>query len=233
MKLNGNKAQNFLLDIFFPIECLGCGKEDVWLCEQCLATIPLNTSDECPRCHNFSQGSQTCLKCQRGYYLNGVLTASHYDHPIVRKLVTNLKYNYVKVLVEPLAQAMVKQLRFRSGFLEENWLMVPVPLHRKRLLERGFNQSELLASCLQKLTGMSWMAALRRRFWTPPQAELTGTDRLINIKGVFEADKKLIKNKKIILIDDVFTTGGTLNECAFALRQGGAKEVWGLVAARG
>lgn len=234
LKKGLSKARGFLLDLFFPIECLGCGQDGKWLCDDCFGKIPLNTSPECPCCKKFSVNNETHPNCRRGFPLDGVLAASIYGSPLVKKIITNLKYNYATGLVEPLVQMMMKQMQFSGIFLEENWLLAPVPLHRRRLLERGFNQSELFCRRLNDLTGLPWQAALKRQRWTPPQAELAEEDRLANVKNAFLClDKNLVKNKKLLLVDDVFTTGATMVEGAKVLKAAGAREVWGLVAAKG
>jgi competence protein ComFC len=223
----------FFLDLLFPIECLGCGREGAWLCQNCFERIPLNNFEICPSCQKFSNNGQTHLTCQRGCPLDGLLSASSYDYPLMKKLITNLKYHSLTDLARPLAKLMAERLRFYGFFIEENWLLVPIPLHRRRYLERGFNQAELLCQVLQELTGLSWLPALKRKFLTPPQAELNREDRLINLKNIFTCESRFIKNKKIILVDDVFTTGATLREGARVLKLNGAQEVWGLVLARG
>lgn len=242
MEIDGNMSsklvgamtavKDFLLDLFFPIECFGCGREGVWLCLECFNKVPLSTNEECPVCHYFSAGGQTCIRCKRKTALDGVVSASSYDNEIVHKLITGLKYKGLKELSFPLAQVMIQKLYYQGLFLEENWLLVPVPLHRKRFLERGFNQAELLAKKIEQATGLELALILRRRLMTPPQADLTGKDRLINTAGAFRVSDPFI-NKKVLLVDDVFTTGATMNECAKVLKKAGAKEVWGLTAARG
>lgn len=228
------RVKDFLLELFFPIECLGCGKEGEWVCQRCFKTIPLNLQEECPRCKGFSLNCETHWQCRWGFYLDGLIAASCYDHLLVKKLIANLKYNYTKFLALPLSQIIVERLRYQGFFLEEDWFLVPVPLHKKRFLERGFNQAELFCQNIERLTGLIYCQnILKRRRWTPPQVSLSETDRLINVRDIFYCQRGLVKNKKILLVDDMFTTGTTLNECAKVLKIRGAKEVWGLVAAKG
>jgi ComF family protein len=162
------------------------------------------------------------------------VAGSSYESALVRRIITCLKYNYVGDLAQVVAKMMLQGLYFHGMFLEEEWVLVSVPLHRKRLLERGFNQAELFCQHLKKATGFSYQPILSRVCFTPPQAELSRQDRLINLKNVFVCQGgREIKNKKVLLVDDVLTTGTTLNECARVLKQSGVKEVWGLVGARG
>ena len=113
-------------------------------------------------------------------------------------------------------------------------LLVPVPLHYARLLKRKYNQSGLLAGELGRLTGLSVdYQALQKHKHTRPQVEFSGQERLKNVKGVFSVKHiEKIKGKRILLIDDVMTTGATLKECALALKKAGAKSVDALTVAR-
>lgn len=226
---------SFVLDLFFPIECLGCRKEGEWVCADCSRTILLNIKEECPYCHNFSQNGQTCFRCRKKErYLDGLVAGSSYGIPLVRRIITYLKYRYIQDLAQTVARMMLQGLYFHGMFLEEEWVLVPVPLHARRLRERGFNQADLFCRYLETATGFCHQAILSRVRFTPPQAALSREDRLINLKNVFVYQGgREIKNKKILLVDDVLTTGTTLNECARVLKQAGAKEIWGLVGARG
>ena len=113
-------------------------------------------------------------------------------------------------------------------------IVVPVPLNKKRLLERGFNQSALLSECFARHFGLTCHAEIIERFRpTPHQVGLNKQQRQINVKNSFKIIKpELVKNKNIILIDDVVTTGSTLEEVAKTLKQNGAQKVIGLVVAK-
>jgi ComF family protein len=113
-------------------------------------------------------------------------------------------------------------------------VLVPVPLHHKRLRERGYNQSELLAQELRRLTSLPVMNdCLVRQRHTPPQARTSTVDeRRGNVADAFACRRQRLQEKQILLIDDVATTGATVNACAAALKAAGAASVWGLVLAR-
>lgn len=235
--------KDFILDLLFPIECLGCGKEKVWLCEDCLEKISLNKSFRCPVCQNFTKLGETCSGCQDKTNLNGVFVAGSYKDELLQKSIRCFKYNYISDLAKPLGGILVRFLTKikTSGFFivpnvlinYKNSLIVPVPLHKKRLRSRGFNQAELLAIEVSDYLELKIIFPLERKYFTKPQVNLTKKYRQENIKGVFScSDKEAIKDKKIILIDDVVTTASTLNECAKQLKLAGAREVWGLVLAR-
>ena len=123
--------------------------------------------------------------------------------------------------------------RVRRQNFTKNTVIVPVPLHRNRLNLRGFNQSELLARYLSKRLDLPGCDALVRRLNTMNQVGLQREKRLSNLDGAFDcSDKEYILGKNIILVDDVVTTGATLNECAKVLKQFGAKKIVGVVLAR-
>lgn len=255
------KIKTFLLDLIFPIECLGCGKEDVWLCEECFNNIPINQEQICPLCKRISLFGKTCSNCQDKSYLDGILIASHYKDELLQKLIPVFKYKFVTDMAEPLGELLVKLLKsFQTGFdyqdlnrgglnelkfkhllsvpnifIQKETVLMPIPLHKKRLKERGFNQAELLAKQVSKQ--FNWQIEnkfLKRKHYTSPQAKLSGKEREENMRDVFEclgSDK--IINTKIILIDDVMTTGATMQDAARTLKNAGAKEVWGLALAHG
>ena len=202
-----------LLDLIFPINCLGCGQPGNFICFNCFEKIPLNTKP----------------------ILNNLLIASYYKNPLVKQLIHSYKYDFVKDLAKPLGQLMVKKLAQQNI---KNPVLIPVPLHAKRLRWRGFNQSEELALVIsQKLNIPVINNVLIRTKHTSPQAKIENLkQRKINIKNSFQINinfKKSLKNKNIILIDDISTTGATIEECAKTLKPLKPKTVYGLVIAKG
>lgn len=166
---------------------------------------------------------------------------------LVKEAVHVFKYRFVKDLAKPLSGLMVKQLKNRELFrkekpipfgpdIDEDRIIIPVPLHPKRFRWRGFNQAELLAENLAKRFSLPIEnSVLTRTKNNIPQVEIKERRaRLENIRGAFTcSETQKLKNKRIILVDDVSTTAGTLSECANVLKKAGAKEVWGAVVARG
>ena len=142
-----------------------------------------------------------------------------------------MKYRNIRALAIPLAG-------FLNTYLNAHHVpgdvLVPVPLHPKRLRERGYNQSALLASELSKLNGLPVMEdCLERRLQAPPQARTATVDeRRSNVADAFACRNNDLRGKLVILIDDVSTSGATLDACAMALKSGGAASVWGLTVAR-
>jgi len=173
--------------------------------------------------------------CRGKSNLTGVLIAAYFKGPI-REAVHTFKYNGVKDLAEFLSGLLQKRLK--AGPPHKNSLIIPMPLHITKKAERGFNQAEILAKILAEKTGLDYsQKILKRKKQTKPQVGLEGRERIKNIKGAFAirpfADLKLIKKRTILLLDDVITTGATMEEAAKVLRKAGARQVWGLVIAQG
>jgi competence protein ComFC len=245
MKLNEKivKIKNLLLDLILPKLCLVCDQEGSYLCPDCLTTIPLIDKFTCPICQKVSLYGQTCENCQKSSYLAGVISALDYKNPLIKQAIHLFKYRYITELAQPLANLLIKEIK-NSHFLsnnfaesKDNFLVIPIPLHRKKFLKRGFNQSELLAKHLTdefKLTLKTDILSKIKN--THSQTDLKEKERKLNIKDAFELKNKKelkeLKGKTVFLIDDVFTTGATLNEAAKILKKAGAQEVWGITLAK-
>lgn len=157
----------------------------------------------------------------------------HYAPPL-RTLVHELKYRN-RTKLAPLLGDALTSLMMTDGLLKQADLLVPIPLHPARLRERGYNQSELLARRVSQLTGIPISGALRRVKNTKPQARIEDDDeaRKKNVKGAFAArSDAALRDKQVILIDDVTTTGATLDAAAQVLKQAGVRAVYALVIAQ-
>lgn len=209
------KIKEPILDLLFPKECLGCGLEKIWLCDSCFNRIKIEN------------------KLLAGYnYLDGVWAAASFKDSLVQKAIHLLKYQYVKELVPVLGQLLFQPVNYLP---DNNWLLLPVPLHRKKLLARGFNQAELLAQEVSLKTNWPIITdVLYRKKNNQAQVNLSQIVRRENVKDIFLIkDGSLIKNRDIILVDDVVTTGATLEECAKVLKSNGARLVVGIAIAHG
>lgn len=229
--------KDFLLDLVFPIECLGCGVYGTYLCAACFARIPIFETPVCPMCNAPSFENTTCKNCRKTTKLNGIIAATLYTVPLVRRLITLLKYRFVKPLAVPMAQLILKHLTEHNYalFARRDLVLVPLPLSKRRLRSRGFNQAEEIAMQLASLLSIAVAEhTLIRMRNTLPQTETESrTERLQNIEGAFAVENaSSIKNQVVILVDDVATTRATLSECAKVLKTAGAREVWGLVVAQ-
>ena len=232
---------NFCLDVLFPVKCVSCGEEGEWVCRECLERIPLRRKQFCPRCEKINTPSgEACFSCRKKSPLAGLLVASHYKIKIVARLIHLFKYRGVEGISRPLGKIMSRS--FLEFDLPLPDLIIPGPVSGKRLRERGYNQSALLARRLAEDIAPGFPIpvpeeALFRKKARLPQMKIKNyARRMLNVAGAFEpgapeaAEK--IKGKRILLVDDVATTGATLSECAKILKLAGAGEVSAIVIAR-
>lgn len=229
--------KNFLLDSIFPIECLACGIEGQWLCQKCFDKTPIKEFDWCAFCKKNYKTTlgRVCPDCQRDISLNGILSAGDYRHPLYQVLILNLKYQFAEGICAPLARLILKRMA-KSSFFDQisgETILVPIPLHKKRLAWRGFNQAKLIAQYLSDKTGWPVEDIITRNTYRQPQAEIKSKEaRAENTKGIFKFNFSAdIFEKNILLIDDVATTGATLNEAAIILEAHHPKSIWGVTAA--
>jgi len=211
----------------------------------CLDGIHGLESQECPVCRKLNSFGEKCASCSGS--LDGLIVASRYDkNGLLKKLIEAFKYKYSRELSDSLAAILLTKTHLLFNFFDQNSngsdeysaeiILVPVPLHKKRFNERGYNQSQVLCENLAKIHRLKLYKApiLVRKINTPPQAKLKKNERLLNVKNAFECiDTSMIAGKNIVLVDDVCTTSATLNECAIELKKNGASKVCGLVLARG
>lgn len=170
--------------------------------------------------------------------LDGVISAGPYSLPALKRGIGWLKFKSVKPLARPLGLLMIRGLTAVAPLvqLQDQAALVPIPLHRRRLRQRGFNQSQELAKVLEEYTGIPILDVLVRSKATWTQTKLPPEMRQENTKGAFALNTEKLPDKKFwLLIDDVTTTGSTLSAAAEALRQAQGKElqVWGVTVARG
>lgn len=230
-----------ILDTILPPRCIKCGKiisDNIGLCEDCFREMNFISRPYCRKCGHPFQSEHLprnlqCPRCNAGKiapfrYCRSALCYDDAAKPLILALKFMDKTDNAVVMARWLQQAGADI--FDAGVD----LLVPVPLHYARLLKRKYNQSGLLAGELGRLTGLSVdYQALQKHKHTRPQVEFSGQERLKNVKGVFSVKHiEKIKGKRILLIDDVMTTGATLKECALALKKAGAKSVDALTVAR-
>ena len=233
------KILEFALDILFPKFCLNCGTEGSYLCPDCFSLIEILDRQYCPFCFppKLVFDGKTCFSCKQIKKLSGLYCAASYENFIVKKLIHQFKYEpYVRELAKPLSSLIITHLQHlnKIDILRSSFLLVPVPLHKKKLKQRGFNPPEEIAKEIAKILKIPIVNALVKIKQTPAQMELKKEKREKNVLGAFRCSKPdLIRDARILLLDDVFTTGATLEECARVLKDAGAKEVWGMVVARG
>ncbi len=221
------------LDILFPKKCLNCGLGDKYICEKCIAKVSI-LNQICPYCEKSSIDGFTHVVCRKKFRLEGVFSLWRYEG-VIRTAILNLKYKFATQIACELSYLMVSRLK-KFPFFSEKIILVPVPIYWLRENFRGFNQSQLIGKIVSKnLNWIFYSDILFRQKLRQPQTNLDKDERRENIKGVFLINKKyqeFIKDKKVVLFDDVYTTGSTLKEASKILKKGGAKVVFGLTIAR-
>lgn len=231
-------GKEILLDILFPKFCVGCGKEGTYLCEDCFYLIEILEKQYCPFCQipKIVLDGRTCPLCRKSKKLTGLFCATSYENFLVKKIIHEYKYSLIKELAIPLSLLIIIHF-YNLGKLKNfsDFILIPVPLHKKKLKNRGFNQAEEIAKELSKFLNIPLLSnGLIKTKQTKSQTELQKEDREKNVKGVFVCTKNSsVRKRKILLVDDIFTTGATMEECARVLKEAGAREVWGVVVARG
>ena len=230
------KISDGLLSLLFPTSCAACGRyiKDFkyhYVCVPCYESIKRLEGVLCKTCMKpLDAGYLTeCGDCERGErYFTNIAAGGVYSGAL-KELIHLMKFYERK-----------KTAKLLAGFIIENvmdcaikWadVIVPVPLSKKVLTERGYNQTALVAEYLADKYNIAFIEAVKKVRETTPQNKLERKDRLKNLKGAFEADSRAA-GKKVLVVDDVYTTGATMNEMAKTLNAAGALEVRGIVVAR-
>lgn len=201
-----------ILDFLFPKTCLGCGSGGIYICDSCLNDVLLN-----------------------GWFENNCSIFKH--EGVIRKVIISLKYKFAHDLTDELVERVVEVIKTNPKFdnLKSNFVLVPIPLHKQRENWRGFNQSELIGERVaKKMTWEYFPDLLIRNKNTVPQINLKGLERRSNLSGVFSynPNHSINTKSKILLFDDVYTTGSTISEAKKTLNQAGIKNIKSLTVAR-
>lgn len=210
------------LDLLFPPQCVLCRASGTLLCEMCVAMLPLADGQRCERCLAPVTNAARCARCSRESLAFEFVRSPFVLDGDARMLVHRLKYDGMSALGEPMARLMLDV----AGGIEAD-VVVPVPLHRGRQRSRGYNQSRMLAAPLANELGIDLdvRAALRVRATAPLAMAMSRDERRRIVAGAFAADAARVSGARVLLLDDVTTTGATLDACASALREAGAASV--------
>jgi competence protein ComFC len=234
MKSLGSKIQDLVWDFLFPIKCINCSVEGVWVCQLCLDGLRVNTVFTCPVCRSLTETGLACRSCRNASSLDGLLVVFE-DNVLIRKLVKTIKYYFITDLVSAIEPKLNNYIS-KSPLVEDFCVLVPVPLHKRRFLERGFNQSQLLCDSISDALDCDTRSdLLLRTVYHHRQVGLSSGQRMDNIAGSFRVNQSQVSNldQTIVLVDDVYTTGATMCECVSELKKAGYKKVLGLVLVRG
>jgi len=226
-----------ILDLVFPRRCVSCPRIGQWFCDFCAQRpVPAPSRQVCQLCGVGLPADAEDLGCPCPVCddaLGWVGVAALYEGPL-QQAIHALKYDDGAELGPSLARYL------RAATAAAPWPailgrldgIVPVPLHKDRLKERGYNQAGLLAAALAADSATPLLDSAIERFEaTSTQVGLSPTERAENVMGKFKADSGLVAGKALLLVDDVFTTGATMRECASVLREGGAEAVYGIALA--
>lgn len=225
------KLRRAALDVLFPQFCVNCGKAGAYFCNSCLQSMPYLEPPLCPQCGRPQALGELCWVCHNWHTdIDGIRAPFRFEG-IIRIAVHELKYRNLRAISDKLAEMM-------SEYLKDNSLpcdvLIPVPLHDRRLRERGYNQSVLLAKELGKILGLpvDENSLVRDKFILPQARTASVDERRRNVTGVFSYRGNGVQGKSVLLIDDVATSGATMDACASVLKSAGAATVWGLALAR-
>lgn len=199
-----------LMDVILPRSCLGCGKEGKYVCEQCDLFLSEATSI-------FPKGD-----------LEELVSGWEYDG-LIKEVILKIKYNGVFDAINELVE---KALAIRELYLPADIVITFVPMFKKKERQRGFNQAEIIARKVGKMTRKEVLPLLEKMKDTSSQTELDKAERLANVRGSFRRKEGAICPNNVLLVDDVWTSGATMRECAKVLKKSGVKRVFGFTLAR-
>lgn len=230
------KLQEALVDILYPARCPLCekilpgfpGERKELACRECVKKVPFIVSPRCMKCGKQLESMEWefCGDCERRQHVydRGVAVASYSD--ALRASMHRYKYGARREYT-PFYAGLIRE---HCGEIIRQWgidVIIPVPMYHKKELARGYNQAALLADALgESLNIPVDSKILIRSRNTRPMKELSDTERLKNIQSAFKIRQSMIKYKRILLVDDIYTTGSTMDACAKCLKQSGAARVY-------
>jgi ComF family protein len=214
-----------IFEYLAPAECVLCGREGEWLCAVCEEGAVIRKAGTCYRCNALSADGQTCKSCKRHTAVAGVVVASHYDGPI-KDLVGRLKYYQAASLARPFARMIAARVP-----VNDFDIIVPVPTTAAKRRSRGYNQSALIARSLGKNLNLPVEERLHR-LGKNQQVGKKRAERLAQLEGSFYWLGSDLNSRRVLVVDDVLTTGATISEAAKVLKSSGAHSVWGAVVAK-
>ncbi len=227
------------VDLLFPPRCITCHRLGTWLCAGCQDQIEVIRPPICPRCglpladDGVTSRYTLCPRCRESASaLDGLCAYAFHSSPL-REAIHQLKYEDLQAMALPLGRMMGEGWTALQPVDQDVDVIVPVPLHPRRERERGYNQAGLLARELGACLGRPVVEkVLVRVKATAPQVELNAQARRDNVHGAFRCMSRDLAGQRVLLIDDVCTTGSTLEAACDALREAGVPFVWAYTLAR-
>ena len=228
------------VSLFYPPVCEGCGDSVGWnefLCDQCRKRAPRIVPPFCAKCAEPFSGAITtefsCSNCVNQTLHFEAAVAGYRARGVVRRLIHQFKYGKQIRLRHVVGEWLADTLTDPRLNPHHFDIIVPVPLHPTRQRDRGFNQAALLAQSLSRRTSLPMVAALERVRYTTTQTAFDRAERMENLRNAFRLrPKRNVRGSRVLLVDDVLTTGSTLSECARVLKRAGASSVYAATAAR-
>lgn len=235
-----SRFRDLVVDALFPRFCFGCRKEGVLWCDTCASTWwPSPVKASCPFCDRGSSFF-VCSNCRSDVYLDGLSVFAHYGNPIVKDAIRQWKFVGDSTAPDILFSWLVRAApALRPPF--ENPVFVPVPLHRFKRRERGFDQAGVLADwCGQIYSSPVFDLLIRTRNTKSQSQKSRDSRKLGELDELFALSPELVEGRdvyslpdEVVLCDDVFTSGATMDAAARCLKENGVKKVWGFVIAKG
>ncbi|PWU09331.1 MAG: amidophosphoribosyltransferase [Verrucomicrobia bacterium] len=225
------------LDLLYPPHCESCQKPGRLLCRNCVRQLRRIRSPYCQVCSLPVSGRSSqkliCADCRLRNFHFQFAICGYEANDVMRRLIHRFKYHGISRLELLLSQLIFHAWRDRRATLQPPEILVPVPLHSRRERERGFNQSARLAKALSRRTGIPYGTLLKKSVFTESQTLLNRRQRRQNLRGAFTLrQNSLLTGLSVMLVDDVLTTGSTLEECSKTLLAGGARAVSAITLAR-
>ena len=219
-----------ILNWLYPPACIACkvmlpvNMGNFYICERCEPLFERAQLPFCKKCgQKLESEDENCASCfGKSFYFESNVSVFVYDE-LMRDLLHDMKFRNKKRIATGLGLLFAKYIEIPN----EDYILTWLPMHPKKQKERGFNQAEVMAKEIAKALGVTCRNIIRRVIDTPAQSGLHPKLRQENVKGVFEIIKGLsVQGASIVIIDDIFTTGASVNECAKVLKEGGAKKIY-------
>ena len=224
-----NSIIKIFLDWLYPAKCPVCGlilEDDNKICPECFEKLKLVGDDTCESCGAALGLSGICFNCENDFSFESNRAIFEYNETM-REIIHNIKYNKKAHKMVAMADIMEEHAGYKLYDLADFDMIIPVPLHNKRYRKRGFNQADILGRKLSDITGVKLEADICiRKVDSAPQSLIQPGSRRKNVEGIFDLKANIdLKEKKIILVGDIFTSGSTLNSLSNMLKEVGAETV--------